>query len=88
MTHACIRNLLNNAVKFSPENSIVFISGKESNATYLEISNSISSKYPPKGLGLGLDICKEFLKINKGKLILTEEPNTFKAQIVLPVINI
>ena len=86
MMNVCIRNVLNNAVKYSAENSEIIIDLTEGENTRIVFTNTTSELIRPKGLGLGLDICKDFIKINKGTFETEERGNVFKTTITLPSI--
>jgi signal transduction histidine kinase len=94
-TSAILRNLVNNAIKFSPQNGKIKIQS-ETKDGFIALSiidngrglsaqeiNSILNDndyyhlISPKNessTGLGLQIVKDFLKINKGKLSITSTP--------------
>ena len=61
----------------------------EENGTFsLSIKDSgfgFSHKYTNKGLGLGLELCKDFLKINNGELIIESSTLGSVITILFPV---
>ena len=83
-----IRNIIHNAIKYSPENSEIRISilENESNTKIEIIDEGCGFKFnhPSKGLGLGLDLCKEFTTLNKGEIIIDSSEKGSKVSIVLP----
>ena len=94
MLNTILRNLLNNAIKFSYENSVIKVECyKDKHYTYISvIDNGIGIKKEDKkklfkieenfttkgtknesGTGVGLIICKEFIKLHNGNIYITSE---------------
>jgi signal transduction histidine kinase len=96
-------NLIENAVKYSPANSNIDIIVKiQTNTIQIIIRNSISApiknfellknefeKSEPlsSGLGMGLWICDQIIKLHNGKLELACKNSQFIATIELPIQN-
>ena len=93
-----VRNILNNAVKYSKQGDTIQLSVEVSNdlitwcvkdqgvgmeeeqinellSTEYVISDSKLGTKMEKGSGLGLQICKEFTRMNGGKLIIQSQKN-------------
>jgi len=85
MIETVIRNLLQNAVKFTPHNGKITISSKDL-GKFIELSIGISEEYlnrlfriestfslrgtdDEEGTGMGLLLCKEFVEKNGGKIM-------------------
>ena len=93
-TNTILRNLINNALKFTPEQGKIDIQGSEEdgmvvfkisdtgvgipsekleNLFQLEAKKSTWGTEGEKGLGLGLQLVKEFVEMNKGALSVTSK---------------
>ncbi|MBC8265801.1 MAG: tetratricopeptide repeat-containing sensor histidine kinase [Flavobacteriales bacterium] len=83
-----IRNILHNAIKYSPENSeIVIAIFNSENKTQIDIIDKgcgFGCNHQSKGLGLGLDLCKEFTTLNKGILLIDSSEKGSIVSVVLP----
>ena len=84
-----LRNIINNAIKYSkPESKIIIMAVEENGIFSLSIKDSgfgFNHKYTNKGLGLGLELCKDFLQINNGELIIESSTSGSVISIDLPV---
>ena len=89
MFKVILRNIINNAIKYSKPESKIRVMAVEENGTFsLSIKDSgfgFSHKYTNKGLGLGLELCKDFLQINNGELIIESSTSGSVISIDLPV---
>ena len=89
MFKVILRNIINNAIKYSKTESKIRVMASEENGTFsLSIKDSglgFSHKYTNKGLGLGLELCKDFLKINNGELIIESSTSGSVITILFPV---
>ncbi|MEZ0541300.1 sensor histidine kinase [Fibrella arboris] len=90
--HIVARNLLHNAIKFTPPGGRIRLStGQQNGRAVLTIQDSGIGMSPEKlasssalasergtlgesGTGLGLDICREFVRLNKGELLIDSAP--------------
>lgn len=93
MLHLVFRNLINNAIKFTPEQGKIQISVQKQDKEVLVYIKDTGVGIPKehlekifegfstrgtaseKGIGLGLQLCKEFITLNNGKLNVESEPN-------------
>lgn len=104
-----IRNIIQNAIKFCPQNGAISISAividesvridikdtgygmdKELIDKILYATNSQSQigTFGETGTGLGLEICKDFIQINKGKLLISSQKGKGSVvSILLPIVN-
>lgn len=94
-------NLVENAIKYSPTNTIIDVIVKiKNNTAQITIRNSISSPVKnfellknefekseqlSSGLGMGLWICDQIIKLHGGKLELSSTTTQFIAIIEIPV---
>jgi signal transduction histidine kinase len=88
-TKIVIRNILHNAIKYSPINTEIKVVITENDTiTKLEIRDNgcgFACNHQSKGLGLGLDLCKEFLKLNNGELVINSTEKGSVVVIILPL---
>lgn len=91
-----LRNLIHNAIKFSPLEESISISIKQKNDHYLslEIKNKNSTveenrRRNKKGMGLGLNIVRELALLNKGTFSIQNDKtnNYFIGILTLPLSN-
>ena len=79
MIKIVFRNVLNNAIKYSKHESTININAIEKNGfLYLTIVDNglgFNHYYSNKGIGLGLELCKDFLELNGGELIIESSFN-------------
>ena len=86
-----LRNILHNAIKYSPVNSLIQLYFKKDNENYGVLS--ISDKGPgmsyqdesKKGFGLGLIIVEELIKINYGELSIESDSNGTIVHLKMPL---
>ena len=83
-----LRNILHNAIKFSPDNSeVIIVIGEENETTKINIVDcgcGFSTNHNSHGMGLGLELCKEFIEINNGELIISSSESGSSIMIVIP----
>lgn len=87
-----LRNVLQNAIKFSFDKSRIFIQTETSDSDFVELSviskgpDVNHSKASDRGLGLGLTIISELVKINNGEFRLSIDDQTMEttASIIFP----
>lgn len=71
-----ILNLLTNAIKYSPKNSLIkIIFEKINNKIVICFSNNYDNNIKPNSSKMGLNIIKSKLKVLKGKLKITKKDN-------------
>jgi len=80
MVFTIMRNLVNNAIKFSPEGSEVEIAIKEKGFAVKDQGIGFGAVSQEKGTGLGLEICRRFAKLNNATITIA--PNTPNGAIV------
>jgi signal transduction histidine kinase len=93
-------NLLENAARYAHPKSIAVVLGTSDNDVRVQISNPIreaiddgqlvirefnKSRELSAGLGMGLWICQEILRLHNGTLELSSDKATFKATVILPL---
>mgnify|MGYP003975625347 FL=1 len=76
-------------IKYSKPKSKISVMAVEKNGIFLlSIQDSgfgFSHKYTNKGIGLGLELCKDFLKINNGELIIESSTSGSVVTILFPI---
>lgn len=70
MLHTILRNLVSNAIKFSPNDSEVMILLGSGEVQVIDHGAGFDKPSGEKGTGLGLDICRRFARLNHAKLLI------------------
>lgn len=92
-------NLIENSIRYSPENSTVQILIKSEKNTFsvtcinpittkIENIDNLTSEFKKSyelssGLGMGLWICDQIVKLHAGKLTLSQQGDSFIARVLL-----
>ena len=97
-TELVLTNLLENAIKYSEPESTIQVNIKRNESLRIEFVNPVAEAIAnvnnlknefkkvselSSGLGMGLWICDEIIKLQKGKLMLEQAEGKFKATVVL-----
>ena len=89
MFKVILRNIINNAIKYSKSGGNIIITAvEEDKVLSLSIIDSgfgFKHNYTNKGLGLGLELCKDFAHINNGELIIQSSKTGSEIIVELPI---
>lgn len=76
MLHTILRNLVSNAIKFSPAESEVTIRIADNSLSVIDHGEGFGHTEGKKGTGLGLAICRRFAQLNHMALTIDSVPHT------------
>ena len=83
-----LRNILHNAIKFSPNNSelriVISEENKRTKINIVDCGCGFSVNHNSQGMGLGLELCKEFIEINNGELMISSSESGSSVMVVIP----
>lgn len=76
MAEAMVRNVLSNAIKFSPSGSTVRVGVEGTGLTIADEGIGFGAESPEKGTGLGLNLVRQLADINKATFTIAAQPGS------------